>query len=151
MTDLTSLPPGMHPAYRRALLQEMKREFVNDLVRLLAKGSNNNGVNLTANECTYLLNVLRPKPKPSPKKGPPPLDWDEIHRIATWVFQHMYMRERSPGNDGWRWWEWDERGPLMTKSEAVKATAEEFGISESKVWKACRASDKEMTRKAHCK
>ena len=148
MKDDPSLPPGMHPAFRRALCQEREREVVDDLTRLLVKGSNNNGVNLTANECTYLLHLLHPKPKPSPKKAPP-VEWDEIHRIATRVFKHMYMRERSPGKDGWRWWEWDERGPLMTKSEAVKATAEEFGCSEAKVWKACSASD--MTGKDHCK
>jgi hypothetical protein len=128
--DDPPLPPGMHPAYWRALCQEHEQEIVDDLMRRLVQGSNKTGVNLTANECAILLNyVIRPKQKPEPKKGRPLAKWDDISGIAQSIILHMYYL--APG---------------ASVTEAVRATAAKFNVSVPTVWKHWKAWNSNQTK-----
>jgi hypothetical protein len=131
MKDDPSLPPGMHPAFWRALCQEREQEVVDDFMRRLVQGSIKSGVNLSANECEILLYMLRPKPEQ--KKRRPPVEWDTISAHAMDIAIRIW------------------HGASVT--EAVKATAEEFKVSEPTVWKHWRAwnANRTETWKAHYK
>jgi hypothetical protein len=118
MKDDPSLPPGMHPAFWRALCQEHEQEVEHDLMGRLVQGSRKSGVKLAANECAILLHMLRPTPEP--KRGRPPEEWDHIDKIAWAIIRHMW------------------HGASVSK--AVKATSEELKVSVPTVWKAWKAS-----------
>jgi hypothetical protein len=124
MKDDPSLPPGMHPAFWRALCQEHEQEVEHDLMGRLVQGSRKSGVKLAANECAILLHMLRPKPKP--KRRRPPLEWDTISAHADdIIYRSMWF------------------GASVT--EAVKATAEKFHVSEPTVWKHWKAWNENRT------